>query len=141
MKNTETICPHCGGITIDYKLPFWKNWSWMAVKIYRSRHDQFHPRELDLKFSQRANLHKLRYWGLIEPGDAPGFWRMTDKGRAFVEGRVKIPSFVITRRNQVIDVSPDEHYIQEIIGKIPSKEFFQDQAAEQIRDATQRNLF
>jgi hypothetical protein len=47
---------------------------------------------------------KLRYWGLLEemprevgaetPGRTSGLWRITDKGKLFVEGDLAVPKYV-----------------------------------------------
>ncbi len=139
----ETVCQTCGALSVEYHLPFWKTSARMLIKIYQAaRLSPYHPGHIGLRFSQQANQHKMRFWGVIVKDEKPGFWRVTELGRDFVEGRAKIPSYVVVCRNELIEVSPVEHYIHEIIGSIPSREFYVEQAKEQIReDNPQGRLF
>lgn len=65
---------------------------WMHVERYL--------KEQPIGPSVRGDFPKLRYWGLIEPKPAdnpkfpdavePGYYRITDKGIAFVNGAVRV---------------------------------------------------
>ena len=54
----------------------------------------------DVSIPSRGDYAKLRYWDLIEPkpgtsdrgGRTNGFWRLTNKGRAFVNGEIAVPA-------------------------------------------------
>ena len=43
----------------------------------------------------------LRHWGLVEQ-KARGLWTITDKGRDFLDGRLKVPKYVLIRGNRVV---------------------------------------
>ena len=50
----------------------------------------------------------LRFWGLIEPktgtkddgNPRTGYWRITDRGVRFVEGKINVPRYVLIYNNQ-----------------------------------------
>jgi len=50
---------------------------------------------------------KLRYWGLIEKGKGLGVWRVTKRGYAFLNGEVKVPSYVQELRAQPVRFSTE----------------------------------
>lgn len=68
---------------------------------------------------------KLRFWGLLEPkekGHDPerpgaGYWRLTIKGFAFVEGKIKVQSCAEVYNNKPIRLSGDMVSIEDALGK------------------------
>lgn len=55
--------------------------------------------------SQYTNFWKLRYWGLAELNEETG-WRITQKGRDFLVGNIKIPNYVVIFKDQLM---PPDH--------------------------------
>lgn len=72
-----------------------------------------------------ADFPKFKYWGLIIASDEQredgskrnGMWMITDKGRDFVNGVVKIPSRVLIYNSKFIGFDGDDVTIQEILGE------------------------
>jgi len=52
--------------------------------------------------SRGGDFAKLKYWGLLEQqkerkkdnNPRSGYWRITDKGKAFIEGKISVPAAV-----------------------------------------------
>lgn len=66
----------------------------------------------------------LRLWGLLgrrtkHTKDEPsrGFWRLTERGRAFVEGRTRVPRFVFVFDGERTAKSDEMTTIEEALGK------------------------
>jgi len=79
----------------------------------------------DVSIPSRGDYAKLRYWGLIEakPGVSErgartkGYWRITDKGRAFVAGNAPVPSHILLLNNRVVGFSDNLVTIRDALGK------------------------
>lgn len=73
----------------------------------------------------RADEAKARYWGLIEPmpgvrGDGStrtGWWRLTDRGVAFVRGATSVPKYVYLYNGRMVGQSDGEKVtITDVLG-------------------------
>jgi hypothetical protein len=68
---------------------------------------------------------KTRYWGLIvgsgdvREDDSPrvGHWRITEKGVAFVEQRITVPSHALVYNDQCLGFSEEQVLISKCLGK------------------------
>ena len=65
----------------------------------------------------------LKLWGLVEPRtrktrteNARGFWRVTELGRAFVEGRTRAPAYVFVFDGEKTGSSDEVVTIREALG-------------------------
>lgn len=84
--------------------------------------------------SARGDFTKLRYWGLIEGAEGEredgsrrnGYWRLTDRGRAFARGELAVPKYVYLYN--------DAQYAAEAVGADP------DQGEVTVRDALGRRF-
>lgn len=61
------------------------------------------------RYSHQVNDYSsLRYWRLIKPSNrGVGFWEITDRGQAFLEGRLRLSEKVTIKNKRVIAASPD----------------------------------
>jgi hypothetical protein len=66
---------------------------------------------------------KLRYWGLVETRETDdpdkkdsGYWRVTELGGEFAEGRVTIPSHVRIYDRRLLDFSGEDVDIEACLG-------------------------
>ncbi len=57
----------------------------------------------------RADEGKLRYWGLVEEsfgrredGGRSGFWRVTERGEAFVKNQLRIPRYALVYDGELL---------------------------------------
>lgn len=68
-------------------------------------------RQLDLSYTERARATQLRFHALIakvrndKGRQVPAHWLLTKRGADFLKGRIEVPQFVITFRNEVVDHS------------------------------------
>lgn len=67
---------------------------------------------------------KLKFWDLIEPHDvrtiernASGHWRITKKGKAWVEGSITLPKYAYVFNNQCFGLNGPQMTIQQCYGK------------------------
>lgn len=102
-------CPACGQHVqlYDYKL-----FATSAVALMRLYNlgDGFHHiskfAEANDNYGRAPHFAELRFWGLVEkmPNDDPnkkssGFWRITDKGKQFADGIIKVQSRILVYNN------------------------------------------
>jgi hypothetical protein len=113
-------CPVCDQLV---KLTMRKLHSGMAyalVRLYRWNQD--HPREFMDYRDRRAqgesrNHPYLRFWGLVESHALRrGFWRITEHGQAFVEGRVRVPRAIWHFNNSSYGFTPDDTSLRRALG-------------------------
>lgn len=85
------------------------------------------PSYLQTRGAKTANAGMpalLRFWSFLEPmadnkenGTKSGRWRITDYGKQFVEGKIKVPKHAIIYRNQLEGFDQSEFItIQEALG-------------------------
>jgi hypothetical protein len=76
--------------------------------------------EVDLSYSQRENIRKLQYWGLMmkvnDQKQKGGRWLITDRGMRFAEGKTFLPAKVWTYRGKVQRFDGKDKYITDITG-------------------------
>jgi len=127
-------CPVCGQTCKRYKRKL--NSAMAACLVYMYRyfrrpdaetwlHVEKHIRSIPgLPYSLTGDFPKLRFWDLICPmraerddqSDRVGYWRITEKGRAFVEGRTTVPRHVFIYGNVAEGFSADQTTIGDALG-------------------------
>lgn len=92
-------CPCCGQWAQRYKRRMGASIAVPLVRMYRNAargavNGWLDVRPMGLRGGDYA---KALYWNLIEahPEGSAGMFRLTDKGRAFVEGKETIPEYVV----------------------------------------------
>lgn len=130
----HTVCVTCGHKSIEYKYGFSKGLADLLAKLGH----HIGPvvlSTLDLKYGQRTNAHKLRYWDLATQTKNGGEWEITQKGRDFLAGRITIPRYAFTVDNVVTKFeAPDMNFDQARDGW-KDRAHFQAQASEQLQAA------
>jgi len=113
MKNNITICPACGRKLVEYKHSINKTLVSCLARLNalggRARLDM-----MRLDNTQFSNFQKLRYFALVIPTNENNEWQITDRGVWFLQGRVQIPRFVITRNAKTIRESPELVFINQV---------------------------
>lgn len=127
------LCPNCGQLVKKYKRKFNSGMARVLIAIYRI--DKTKPaddkwimisKEVLATGINPTNLEysKLKHWGLTEErGDigehtpTAGYWRITDRGRKFVEGSVKIPSHIYVYNDKFLEATEEGVSISEALGK------------------------
>jgi hypothetical protein len=98
------------------------------IAIYRHPAEWVHiptlANEMELGNQLGGVLAKLRYWGLLEEekarredGGRAGYWRITDKGRAFVERRIKVEKYAKIYNNEVLGRTGKDISIDDALGQ------------------------
>lgn len=68
---------------------------------FRWIHAETMLKEAECPASIRGDFSKLKYWGLIQPNEeSEGFYKITQKGIDFVEGKTKVESHVMLYNNK-----------------------------------------
>lgn len=126
-------CPCCTQYVKQYKRKLNSGMAYVLIAIYnidKTLEDDHYfemAKVLVSKGIGGINLEyaKLAYWGLTEaqPGnDDPtkrtsGMWRITDRGRRFVEGKIAIPKHVKTFNSKFYGYSDETITIREALGE------------------------
>jgi hypothetical protein len=86
--------------------------------------------KMQLDNTQFANFQKLRYFHLAIPSNENNEWQITDNGIWFLQGRIQIARFVMTRNAVVIRESNELVFINEIKDCVQYKTNWQQQASQ-----------
>lgn len=127
--NKGTTCPMCK----------------QNVKVYHRKLDSGHARGLIAMYNESVCFNgngkgfiytarvwdvltkhgaQLQHWGLIteadetrEDGGRAGWWRVTDKGEAFIQNRIKVFKYLDEYNGKVLERYEDEHVsIHDVLG-------------------------
>ena len=108
VKYSKT-CLCCGHIDVAYNHHFSVLILWCLQRLYRL--DAIYPwqkftfNQIWPSKSEYTNFWKLRYLGLAELDELSGWW-ITQRGRDFIEGRIKIPNYVAIFKDELM---PPDH--------------------------------
>jgi len=107
MNKPDCFCETCGAKVVEYRHRFNRSLAKCLGELYLAD-GEAHLNDLSLTFSEKNNFQKLRYWFVVEmvPNEDgrfhSGVWRLTPRGRDFVEGRTDVPEAVWTYRAQPV---------------------------------------
>lgn len=125
-----TICPCCHQSVKVYPYPFNRNQARDLIRLYlldRKESRFYHIKSEIHKSSEDSSgeFAKIRYWGLIEqmtkdPNDTKkrtsGYWRITPKGRAFVEREIPIQEKARIYNKKCYGTMGDNVFIDKTLG-------------------------
>lgn len=130
-RSEGTRCPCCTKYVKVYRRKF--NSGMARTMVYAYRHFRDHNDFIDIAhymLKQLPNIvpsdyGKLCWWGLLERSPeepdpkkkSSGMYRMTEKGRRFVEKQITIPSHAIEYRSQVEEFDGEQIDIVEALGE------------------------
>lgn len=126
-------CPCCERTGRIYRRKLNTGMARVLVRMYEVHHREqarepgkcwVHIHEV---FGGRGQKHRdwplLRLWGLVEPRtkrtrteNARGWWRLTELGRAFVQGHTRAPAHVLVFDGERIGASDEHITIREALG-------------------------
>ena len=114
-------CPHCSAPMVEYAHTLSKGIVRAFIKAVMHAHPgkTFAISEVDLTYSQRENIRKLQYWGLMSKvggKEKGGDWMISDRGMRFAKGETFLPVKVWTYRGTVQRFDGEDKYIQDITG-------------------------
>ena len=129
MKNNVSICPECGHKIVEYKHTINKTLVVGLARLNalggRARIDR-----MGLDYTQFTNFQKLRYFGLAVPTNQNSEWQITDHGIWFLQGRIQISRFGITRNANIVRKSTELVFINEVKDCVQYKVNWQQQATQ-----------
>jgi hypothetical protein len=115
VKGTGAECPVCKRFAKAYRRKLNAGMACSLIHMYHLENSlrplegwvHFSKELLKLKKNAVAREYsKLRFWGLAEPSPnadsstpGTGYWRITEKGRSFVEGVDEVPRWVWVYNN------------------------------------------
>ena len=144
LLRTGVVCPVCNQFVKQYSRSITSSMAYGLVLLnYRAETkgvtNYEHIENLfkvinDLPSSVRGDIPKLRFWGLIEPrmddkvdgNPNSGYYRITQQGKDFVNGKIKVLSHVLIYNNKMYGFPPEAKEIsieQAIKNKFDYKSF------------------
>lgn len=126
-----TQCPCCTQHAQIYTYRLYATSAMALIKLYNldkfNDAGEFHVKD----FAEATGLHprashfaELRFWELVQKSDrkadktqkSSGYWSITDKGKAFVEGRIKVKESIRIFNNDFYGFSGDPITIEQALG-------------------------
>mgnify|MGYP000306415011 CR=1 FL=1 len=122
-----TECPCCGQFVKKYKTNLNSSMVYALILIAKAPDGWLHVEDhfVDIGCKLKGVHGKLKHWGLIrqKPNDdqpeknKTGYWRITQKGRDFVNNIVTVPQYVWLFNNKQYGFSENHVTIQQALGK------------------------
>ncbi len=116
-------CPCCTRYAKVYKRTINSGMAQSLIVMYRTNGLQWQHVPTTVGRSS-AEEGKLAYWGLIEgeierrpDGGRPGVWRVTEKGKSFLECWTTVKKYATVYDGRVLDISGPEISIVDALGK------------------------
>ncbi len=128
-KNNVFVCPTCGRSTTDYKHSMTKVLV-MGLRRLHAVGGLARSDALGMDYSPTANFQKLQYFGLIVPTHHNNEWQITKNGEYFLQGRVQVSKWVMTRNGRKIRESDELVFIHQIQDCVQYKIEWKEQAAQ-----------
>jgi hypothetical protein len=131
--NEGARCPCCNQLAKVYKRRIHSTMAYHLIQLKkRSLDDSFIHKSFLLSGSRSAmtslgggEFAMMRHWGLIEEklkddkqkGRTSGFWRITEKGKGFVDKKLLINKFIYLYDGQLLKVSEETASISDCLGE------------------------
>ena len=131
MKHIKT-CPHCGAKSVEYPHSLAG-----IVKPLVKLADAGGAASISglLTHNECCNFHKVKYWQLAEPMH-DGYWRITERGRAFLAGRVALPKTAWSWRGEFSRYDGKLLLITDIMPSYKRREDYAASAQSRFTDGT-----
>lgn len=120
-------CPECGQTVKLYRRNLYAKPAYQLILLYRLNRDNFNFHHIKTTGNPAAgggDFAKLRFWGLIEEyvNDDPtkrtsGYWRITDKGRQFVQRKITVSKYVLIYNKEFYGFQGAQVFIDDCLGK------------------------
>lgn len=128
-KDDGCSCPVCGQFVKVYKRRINSTMARGLIWANGKSPDEpwFHISSLIecISTSAGGDFAKMRYWGLVEEQyhevgqggrKSSGMWRITEKGRNFVNNRVCVPEYALVFDGRVLEMSKNHVDIKSCLG-------------------------
>lgn len=114
-------CPLCGQHAKMYKRKINSGMAKSLIHMYRIAGTGWvHVSAIGAHSREEG---KLAYWGLLEEqkasgthGGRAGYWRVTDKGEAFLLGKISVPKYAKVYDGRVFGFEGDRVVIEDALG-------------------------
>lgn len=126
-KGDSCHCPTCGRYAQVYMRGITKTVAKQLAALYqkqRSIGDYVHVRDLVMGASGSGDFSKALYFGLIEekPNTSEkqktsGYWRLTAKGKLFIQGHIRIPRRAAVYNGDVLFFTPETVSFKDCYGE------------------------
>lgn len=127
-KQKGTECPCCGQFVKVYRRTINSTMARQLITAHGMHAEGwFHTRDVVLADSAGAgDFSKLECWGLIyrqphvqgeEGKRTSGMWKITDKGRDFIAGRVTVPQYAYIYNGNLLELGGVDIHIEHALGK------------------------
>jgi hypothetical protein len=125
-----TPCPCCRQLVKQYKRKLNSAMAYGLILVSRAKaddgwvHIERYFKSLNIPSSIRGDMSKLKFWGLLEAKEGEredgstrlGFYRITDKGRQFVNGQISVQERVKLFNQKFYGFDGDEITIKQALG-------------------------
>ena len=126
-------CPCCNQFSKIYKRQITSSMAWALILIYKYFkknpesewvHIQNYLKGLPIPAPvMSGDISKLRFWGLLFPkvgvredkSDRVGLYKITDRGKEFVENKIYVPKYVSIYNNEALKHSQSKVNIKEAL--------------------------
>ena len=129
-KRKGCVCPCCNQIAKIYKRKLIVNYVLGLFYLYKlhKQHPQtefFHISEIKVTNNYFSAFAQLKCWELITEMDKPidvknkrtsGNWKLTEKGKLFVEGKIEVEQHVYMYNAEFLGYSDKKISIEEALG-------------------------
>ena len=99
-------CPCCARLAKQYRRKLNSGMAIFLIKLYRFQKNldfgQAIPTNKIINSTASLDYSMLRFWGLIEEGDGPGWWSLTRIGILFVEGYSQVPKYIHVYNGELV---------------------------------------
>lgn len=122
------VCPCCNQFVKLYKRKLNTSMAHTLIRLFRKGEEYYHITDiLGVKYGvgTGSELSKLVHWELVselekDPKDTrtrtSGFWKITEKGKKFVQNELKVPMYILLYNSQLRGFTGREIDIFEALG-------------------------
>ena len=101
-------CPVCDRWTKCYRNRFYSLMARQLIWLYQQPHNKFRhaPTKMPRAIVTGGKIGYLEFWGLAKRSAIrQGYWRITQEGVDFVEGKIKIRKYIYMYNKKLIEFS------------------------------------
>lgn len=116
-----TNCPCCGQRVQRYNYKLFASSAFALIRLYRLGEGEHHIKqfaEATANTPRAPHFAELRFWHMVEASTnddptkkASGYWKITDAGKQFVEGTLRVKSRILMYNNKFVGFAPNSEII------------------------------
>lgn len=116
-------CPCCSQFAKVYRRKIHAGIARGLIAAYRHAGREWFHGPTVIQAGDSGEVSRLRYWGLVEEaterrddGGRAGWWRVTDRGEAWVRGRATVPKYARIYDGRCLGLTGDPVTIRDALG-------------------------